>query len=185
MKRTFLTKRGHFTIKLVDWTSWTIKHVCWTPTGSEVNTIRYGKFVLSLWQSKPISVCLEKGSLPSPIAMFPRQGGSGVVGHCCPGLLAFGKPLLFLVLEVRFLGSQRTAVPKAGRPQLGIQLMYGEITMIELMRQLQAAAKPGIVSLSAWAREVQDAIAWSSFALARQKQTLLDLWRHVEPSASD
>ena len=50
---------------------------------------------------------------------------------------------------------------------------------------VQAAAKPGIVSLSAWAREVQDAIAWSSFALARQKQTLLDLWRHVEPSASD
>ena len=49
---------------------------------------------------------------------------------------------------------------------------------------VQAAAKPGIVSLSAWAREVQDAIAWSSFALARQKQALLDLRSHVEPSAS-
>ena len=111
--------------------------MCWTFTGSEVNTIRYGKLVLSLWQSKPFSARLEKGSLPSPIAMFPRQSGSGMVGHCCPGLLAFGKPLLFSVLEVRFLGSQRTAVPKAGRPQLGIQLMCGEITMIELMRQFR------------------------------------------------
>ena len=49
--------------------------------------------------------------------------------------------------------------------------------------QLERLSK-GFISLSAWAREVQDAIAWSSFALARQKQALLDLRSHVEPSAS-
>eukprot|EP00438_Fugacium_kawagutii_P015483 Skav232944 [mRNA] locus=scaffold1860:13657:17073:- [translate_table: standard] len=47
---------------------------------------------------------------------------------------------------------------------------------------VQAAAMPGFDSLSDWARRVEDAMAWSSFALARQKQALLDLRKHVESS---
>ncbi|CAK9009525.1 unnamed protein product [Durusdinium trenchii] len=48
---------------------------------------------------------------------------------------------------------------------------------------VQAVAQPCADSLSAWARRVDDAMAWSSFAIARQKQALLDLRRHVESSA--
>ena len=48
---------------------------------------------------------------------------------------------------------------------------------------VQAVAQPCADSLSAWARRVDDAMAWSGFALARQKQALLDLRRHVESSA--
>ena len=44
-------------------------------------------------------------------------------------------------VEVKFLGSQHVpAVPKAGRP-LGIQLMCGEITMTEWMRQFKLLPK--------------------------------------------
>ena len=87
-------------------------------------------------------------------------------------------------------GSEISWVPAHGRSKgwappaghlAGVRRDYND----RVDAAVQAAVKPGLDSLRAWAREVQDAIAWSSFALARQKQALLDLRRHFEPSAAD